>query len=199
MIDTLLFDLGGVLLEADPRRGVAALSRLCGRPEAELEELLLGVAKQGFDRGGLGEADFVRQVRRACRKELTLEQIREAWCAMLRDLPPMQEFADRLAARHPSYLLSNTDPLHLACARERVAALRRFRGFHPSCEAGCAKPESEYYRLAFRRFVLEPARCVLIDDRPENVEAIVSLGAAGIVHESAERTEGALAALGIRP
>ncbi len=170
----LLFDMGGVLLEAEPARGLAELSRLSGRLPGELDGLLLGAAKGGFDSGQLGEAEFLEQVRRLSRRPLGDAEIRAAWCAMLADLPPMQQLAERLSARYPSYLLSNTDPIHLACARERLPVLRRFRGIHASCEVGCRKPESEYYRRAFHRFGLEPAACVLVDDRPENVEAIVA-------------------------
>lgn len=197
MIDTLLIDLGGVLLDAQPWRAVALLARLSGRSEVELTNALLAVAKRGFDCGNFSTAAFYEEVRRACGAGLTDGQIGDAWCAMFDHLAPMQALVERLARRYPSYLLSNTDPIHFAWARERVPALAHFRGFHLSYEVGCGKPETEYYRRAFRRFDLEPARCVLIDDRPENVEAIVRLGAQGVVHESAELTGSRLATLGV--
>ncbi len=197
MISTLLCDLGGVLLGADPGRAVHALARLSGRPQAELEAGILGALKADFDAGRLPVAAFLDAVRAACRAPLTDAQIREAWNAIVAEPLPFVPAAGRLAARHPTYLFSNTDPLHLAVARERLPALGRFRGLWPSYEAGCLKPDPEYYRRAFRRFALAPASCVLVDDRPENVEAIVALGASGIVHESAERTEAALREIGL--
>ncbi|HUB10194.1 MAG TPA: HAD-IA family hydrolase [Myxococcales bacterium] len=198
MIEALLVDLGGVLLDAQPRRAMVALARLSGRPAAELEAAILTAVKDRFDRGQLGEAAFLDELRRACGRPLGDSELRAAWCAIFDDLPEMQALTARLAARHPTYLLSNTDPVHFAWARAHLPLLDRFRGFHLSYEAGALKPEAEYYRQAFRRFALEPAACVLVDDRPENVEAMVSLGGAGIVHESAAGTEAALRALGIR-
>ena len=197
MIQALFFDLGGVLLAHDVRRALAGFARLSGRPAAELEAPLLEVAKQGFDLGRMDARSFVLAVERACGRPIGEAKIREVWCDIFDDCPGMQALAERLAASLPSYLLSNTDPFHFEHARARVPALSRFRGHHLSYEVGRLKPDLEYYRLAFRRFELPPEACVLIDDRPENVEAIVRLGASGIVHVELVATERELRRLGV--
>jgi FMN phosphatase YigB (HAD superfamily) len=51
----------------------------------------------------------------------------------------------------------------------------------------------------FERFHFVPGDCVLIDDRADNVAAIVALGAQGVVHQDPEATGAALAMLGVRP
>ncbi len=194
---SLLVDLGGVLLRAEPRRAIERLAAMSGRSAESLEGPILGEAKAAFDVGRIDAAEFVARVEAACGLSVGAARVRDAWCGIFEDLPETQRLVARLAERHPCILASNTDPLHFAWVRARLPLLGRFRGFHLSYEAGCAKPDPEYYRLLFRRFALEPARCVLVDDLPENVEAIVKLGASGVVHVGAAATEAALAALGV--
>jgi FMN phosphatase YigB (HAD superfamily) len=193
-----LIDLGGVLLDAFPERAVEGFARLSGRSPADLVEPVLWGAKVSFDSGQIDGAEFTRQVGHACRMPLTLDQVRDCWCDIFEDLPEMQRFIERLARVHDCYLLSNTDPWHYEVAVKRLPLLGLFRGHFLSFEAGRLKPDSEYYRAMFERFHLEAADCVLIDDRPDNVQAIVALGALGVVHRDAAATEASLASLGIR-
>jgi HAD superfamily hydrolase (TIGR01509 family) len=195
----LLFDLGGVLLDAFPERAVAGFARLSGRRASDLIAPVLWNAKLAFDSGRINPTEFTRQVGEACHMALTEAQVHECWCDIFEDLPEMQRFVERLAPGYDCYLLSNTDPWHYEAAVKRLPLLGLFRGDFLSFEAGRLKPDSEYYRSVFERFHLDPADCVLIDDRPDNVAAIVALGAQGIVHRDAATTEAALAALGVRP
>ncbi len=194
----VLFDLGGVLLDAYPRRAVECFARLSGRKAAELEAPILEVAKLAFDGGRIGPDDFARRVCDACGKRLTLEQVRECWCGIFEDLPEMQRFAERLAMVQACYLLSNTDPWHYEVAMKRLPWLASFKGHCLSYEVRRLKPDPEYYRAVFERFQLQPGACVLVDDRAENVQAIVALGAQGIVHRGAAATAASLAQLGVR-
>lgn len=193
----LLIDAGGVLVAPHPERVLAALASRSGRQANDLVFALFDVAKQGFDLGRLDSASFVAGLGRAFGLDLPEQEWRDLWCAIFDDLSPMQDLVGRLAAHHPCYLFSNIDPWHLAYCRDRLACLASFRGFHPSYEAGCAKPDPRYYRLGFERFGLVPEQCLLIDDRIENVETAMVLGAKGIVHREADETEEALSRLGI--
>ncbi len=197
MASAILFDLGGVLLEPHPERAIEALSIRSGRSPEELAPELLGVAKLGFDTGRIGPEGFAAAVGRAAGLPLSVDEVRALWCDIFDDLRQMQELAAALARRHPCYLLSNTDPMHFACALGRLPVLSRFRGQQLSYEVGLLKPDPEYYRAAFRRFGLRPEECVLVDDLRPNVEAIVREGAAGIVHEGTEATKRRLAELGL--
>ncbi|MHB1844629.1 MAG: HAD family hydrolase [Deltaproteobacteria bacterium] len=193
----ILFDLGGVLLSPHPERAIAAVARRAGRAADGLARALLGVTKLGLDAGRISPEEFAVEVSRAAGVPLSFPEVRSIWCDIFDDLVSMQELAAQLAERYPCYLLSNTDPMHFAHALARIPALGTFQGHHLSYEIGHLKPESEYYRAAFRRFGLAPQRCILIDDLRANVEAIVREGATGIIHESFEGTRDQLVALGV--
>jgi putative hydrolase of the HAD superfamily len=194
----LLFDLGGVLVDAFPERAVECLARLSGRSVEELSSPVLGRAKLLFDGGKIDAAGFTQQVSQACGKPLTETQVHDCWCAIFEDLPEMQGLAQRVAPELDCYLLSNTDPWHYQVALDRLPWLRAFRGHCLSFEVRRLKPDPEYYRQMFERFHLVPGDCVLIDDRADNVAAIAALGAQGIVHRDAATTQAALATLGVR-
>jgi FMN phosphatase YigB (HAD superfamily) len=196
-VNNLLIDAGGVLVAPHPERAIFSLAARSGHPASDLAAELLDVSKRGFDLGELDGLGFASELRRATGLDLPESEWRELWCAIFDDLIPMQSLVTRLSRIHPCYLFSNTDPWHLAHFRARLPFLTSFRGFHPSYEARCAKPDPRYYRLGFERFALAPEECVLIDDRVANVEAVIVLGAQGIVHREAEATREALARLGI--
>lgn len=46
-----------------------------------------------------------------------------------------------------------------------------FDGFFPSCDYGLLKPDKEIYNTFFRRFSLDPAECLFVDDSIDNVNA----------------------------
>lgn len=53
-----------------------------------------------------------------------------------------------------------------------------------SGEVGMRKPDPEIYLLTVERLGLPPEACVFVDDLPGNVDAAVSLGFAGVRHET---------------
>ncbi|WP_392891886.1 HAD family hydrolase [Streptomyces sp. LN699] len=49
-----------------------------------------------------------------------------------------------------------------------------------SARVGVAKPDREIYEIAAARAGVDPARCLFVDDREENVRAAVALGMTGV-------------------
>ena len=109
----------------------------------------------------------------------------------------MVELAHRLSERHRVFLLSNIGDLHwVHLAREyRLHAIGH--GALPSYVAGAMKPHPAIYAEAERRFALEPAATVFIDDRPDNVATATARGWHGIVHQGHPQTLRRLQALGV--
>lgn len=81
------------------------------------------------------------------------------------------------AAGYKLYVLSNM-------SREFIDFLRKqrvyenFDGDVVSCEVGIVKPMPEIYDLLLKRFELDPAETIFIDDRKENVDAAAAKGIA---------------------
>ncbi|MBQ5861953.1 MAG: HAD family phosphatase [Alistipes sp.] len=91
---------------------------------------------------------------------------------------PTEKLIDELkAAGYKLYVLSNM-------SREFIDFLRKqkvyenFDGDVVSCEVGIVKPMPEIYDLLLKRFNLDPAETIFIDDRKENVDADATKGIA---------------------
>ncbi|MEE1942701.1 HAD-IA family hydrolase [Streptomyces sp. TRM 70361] len=61
---------------------------------------------------------------------------------------------------------------------------------------GVAKPDRGIYEIAAARAGVPAARCLFVDDRPENVAAAAALGMTGLVYRG---PDGLAGALGLRP
>lgn len=175
---TLIFDLGGVLVDWDPRH---LLSELIEDPE-RLEWFLEHVCGPDF----IGPVDRGRPFAEAVAERAAgfptwraeIEAYAARWPEMIRgDVPGTATLlADLDAAGAPLYALSNWPADTFWVARERFAVLRVFRDLVVSGEVGLTKPDPRIYRLALARFGLDAGGCVFVDDRPENVAAARDCG-----------------------
>ena len=111
--------------------------------------------------------------------------------------PAMVALAHRLSERYRVYLLSNIGDLHWAHLSREYALHAIGHGALPSYLAGAMKPHAHIYAEAERRFALEPAATVFVDDRADNVAAARARGWAGIVHEGLGSTLSGLRALSV--
>jgi FMN phosphatase YigB (HAD superfamily) len=111
--------------------------------------------------------------------------------------PSMVDLAHRLAERYRVYLLSNIGDLHWHHLAREYGLHRIGHGALPSFLAGVMKPHAGIYAQAERRFALEPAETVFIDDRSENIAAARERGWHGIVHRDHDSTVSALRELGV--
>lgn len=102
----------------------------------------------------------------------------ERWPEMVRgSIEGTVEVLDELQATGiPTYVLSNASAETWPFAVERFPFLGSFDGVLLSGEVGVAKPDPEIFDELCRRFGLQPATTVFIDDRAANVDAARALG-----------------------
>jgi HAD superfamily hydrolase (TIGR01509 family) len=179
----LLLDLGGVLVGVDPRLTYRALQRHASAAPAALAaaaELADRLKLRAFDLGKMTAAEFRVALCAAIAIELDQASFDRCWSAMITPLPEPRSLLAELAADHDLYLLSNTDPIHFAASDDLAPGwLSSLGGLHLSYEVGLAKPDPTYFAAALEAFGLDPARCLLLDDRLENLEGARAVGISG--------------------
>jgi putative hydrolase of the HAD superfamily len=168
---------------------------LCGQPAEALLPSLRGPEFLELERGRVEPEAFFAWLGQ--RLGLVPEQVREAWSDIFEVDQAMARLMERLAARYPVYLWSNSSAPHLEFLRPRLPVLERFRGLHLSYELGAIKPEPLFYERALAAGRLRPQACVFIDDVEANLAGARALGIHTVLHTSAAATEAALAGLGI--
>jgi 2-haloacid dehalogenase len=177
-LDTILFDLGGVLVDWNPRY----LYRPLFDDEAAMEDFLARVCPPEWNLemdAGRPFADAVAERQRLFPEHAERIALwHTGWPQMLRDqIDETVELLLRLRDRgHRLLALTNWSAETFPIARQRFAFLDWFEDIVVSGEVKLAKPDRRIFELTVRRTGLDPARTLYIDDAATNVEAARSLG-----------------------
>lgn len=198
-IENLILDFGGVLLDLDERATYEAFVAL-GLEKVPPE---LTAVNLDFQRGKVGREQYVAFLKRYLPPGTTTAQVEDAWCAMLRQVPPARwHLLARLGKRYRLFLLSNTDPIHIDRLRRRMdldAFERLFERVYYSQDTGLRKPERALFERVLRENGLDAARTLFVDDTLENVEGARAAGLQGLwLDLSRSRPDEVLSALAER-
>lgn len=171
----VVFDLGRVVFAQDPAKSPAEFKQffsyvsLTPMPQFWTD----------YDMGVLSFEQVAEELAayRGVEPEFAREMITIA-IGKQETIRPTEKLIDELkAAGYKLYVLSNM-------SREFIDFLRKqkvyenFDGDVVSCEVGIVKPMPEIYDLLLKRFDLDPAETIFIDDRKENVDAAAAKGIA---------------------
>lgn len=198
-ISAVVFDIGGVLLEWDPRH----VYRDVFDDEKEMERFLSEVCSREWhednDRGvryaescGALAARFPEYAR-----EIHL------WGERTEDMivgtidGTVEILAELQAAGMPCYGLTNMEAETYPVRYERYEFLRSLAGTVVSSQEGVIKPDPEIFRRLFARFSLIPAETVFVDDAERNIAAARALGMQTVLFTSPAQLRGELVALGL--
>jgi 2-haloacid dehalogenase len=174
----VVFDLGGVLIDWDPRY----LYRKLLADEAAVEEFLATVCTPEWnaeqDRGRQFAEGVAELVERYPVHAAAITAYHERWTEMLGgDIGGTVELlAELRAAGVPLYALTNWSAETFGIARERFEFLSWFDGVLVSGEERMIKPDPAIFRLLLDRFGLDPQATFYVDDSPANVAAASELG-----------------------
>jgi 2-haloacid dehalogenase len=198
--DVVIFDLGGVLLDWNPRH---LYRKLFQGDEAAMEHFLATVCNGAWNL----QQDAGRSIAEAC--------------ALLKaDHPDKDHLIDAYYSRHldmivgpiagsvailaelpergtPLYFLSNYSAETYPLALARYDFLSWFAGGIVSGEHGVVKPDLAIYRLLLDRHDIDPDRAVFIDDVAVNAEAARPFGIHPVHFQSAEGLRRELVELGL--
>ena len=196
----VVFDLGGVLIDWNPRYLYRKL--FDGQTEA-MEEFLATVCTQPWNE----EQDAGRPFADACASLKLIHphksQLIDAWVRRYDEMlaGPISGSVDILtklnARRVPLYALSNWSVETFPAALKRFEFLKWFTGVMLSGEAKLLKPDPRIFKLFLENFAIDPALTVYIDDRGPNVEAAMAFGMHGIQFTDAAALRNELMSLGL--
>jgi len=188
-IETVVFDLGGVLIDWNPEY----LFRKIFEDEAEMRHFLEKIATPDWNEqqdAGRPLAEATEWlVERHPEHEVAIRAYYGRWEEMLggairETVAILEEIHTR--DEHRLYALTNWSAETFPIARERYAFLQRFEGILVSGEEKLKKPDTRIYRLLFERYGFEPERALFIDDSLRNVEGAREVGFNAIHFSSPE-------------
>ena len=184
--NTIVFDLGGVIINLNVPRCVTNFKRLM--PEEHIRNVL-GIDDEGegvvavsaatkqlmhdYEYGNISTEEFLGTLQEYCYPGTTVAQIREAWLSMLDTLP--QERLDYIASlRRKGYrtvLLSNSNELHWNPIWEQYRLGEYFDAVFASHHLHMAKPNREIFDHVVREAQVDCAHTIYVDDLEKNRKA----------------------------
>lgn len=200
-IDTVIFDLGDVLIAWDPRN----LYRKLIPDETVMEDFLVRVCTNEWNArqdAGRSLADGTAELLAAFpQHETWIRAFYDRWPEMLGGVIEGTEklLRDLKAAGYRVLALTNWSAETFPLAQRLFPILGEFEGIVVSGLEGMIKPDPAIYRLLCERYQVSPARAVFIDDNPRNVAAAADLGMHGIRFTAPPRLGDELRSLGLVP
>ncbi len=201
MSKAVIFDIGAVLIDWNPRYLYSKLLPDDAAIEAFLGEVGFDAWNRALDGGGRwGPAVMELSERFPHRREL-IEASHSRWHEMLPGaIDGTVAILEQLAAKEtPLYAITNYSLEKWSETFERFPFFRHFRDIVVSGEEGLLKPEPEIFQLCLERNGLSAGRCIFIDDSAKNVTGAAALGIDAILFQSPEQLQRDLTARGVLP
>lgn len=201
MIKNIIFDIGAVLVDWNPRY----YYRTVIKDEAVIEQFLTEVIPFEFnhtlDLGrpwGDARAELMSKFPQY---ETMIDAYWDNWLDMFSG--PIHESVDILMdvkrRGYPVYALSNWNDVKFQIALKEFPFLNLFDGRIVSGEVKLAKPDLPIYQLLLDTYKLNPRESLFIDDRLDNVMAARQLGIEAVQFISPRQLEQDLMQYGVIP
>ena len=183
-ISTLIFDLGGVIVDLDLPKCIQNFKDL---GLENIEQYLSNFGQKDFfmqfEKGQIGIPAFRNEIRKLAGIELTDAQIDEAWCSFLTQIPVEKlHLLSELKKKYRLLMLSNTNPLHIqtAVAAEFRKTGKTMQDFFDKCylsyEMGMVKPDVEIFKALLADAQVKAEECLFLDDGKKNIDTAAALG-----------------------
>ena len=185
-IKNIIFDLGGVVMDLDIEKTKKSLARL-GFNESMFHLQEVPENKNIFillERGIISETEFYSELKNIIGKPVTSEQLKTAWNEMILGFQPKKiRLLQELKSKYRTFLLSNTNIIHIARCNEILAQKYHLSGLDEMFEktyycykTGLRKPETSIFEYVLHNSSLIPSETLFIDDSLIHLETAEKLG-----------------------
>lgn len=199
-IETIVFDLGGVLVDWDPKY---LYNKVFDGDQKKVNWFLSEVCSNDWnveqDAGRSFEEATHLLIREYPDHEAQIKAFYDRWEEMLGgEIPGTVSLLEKLKKenRQRLFALTNWSAETFPIALERFDFLQLFEGIVVSGAEKTRKPFKQIYDILLTRYDIDPGQSLFIDDNQENVEAAVKIGMCGIHFQSPDQLKIELQKLG---
>jgi 2-haloacid dehalogenase len=199
-IETVIFDLGGVLIDWNPRY----LYRKILKDEEEITWFLQNICTSEWNDQQDAGRSFDEAIKELIKKHPEWEEAITAWGSRWQETigGPIKETVDILreiksSRNHRLYALTNWSAETFPWALDNFEFLHWFEGIVVSGQEKTRKPFPEFYKILLDRHKIDPARSIFIDDNFKNVEGARAVGIQTIHFENPKKLRDELTRLGV--
>ena len=177
-INTVFFDLFGVLLGIDQSVVVQYLSQLTNTPYLKTREITMGEPYMQLERGETKFHEYVEDIRALLLNgdRIDADRLRDIWMNSRVGEMPVVSLLDKLQKKYAVWVISNTTETHIKSLQSQFVFLNSFNGFITSERAGTHKPHPNIFNFALEEANTDAVSAIFIDDSYSNVEAAENMG-----------------------
>jgi 2-haloacid dehalogenase len=185
--DTIIFDLGAVLIDWNPRY----LYRKIFKTEEEITWFLENICTHEWNEKQDAGRSFEDATAELLEKFPEHESPIRAWYDRWKETMngPIHETVDILkeikaTEKYRLYALTNWSEQTFPWALEQFEFLHWFQGIVVSGHEKTRKPFPEFFQILFDRYKVNPSNALFIDDSIRNIEGAKAVGLPGIHFQS---------------
>jgi 2-haloacid dehalogenase len=199
-IDTIVFDLGNVLIEWNPRH----LYRKILKDEDQITWFLENICTSEWNDQQDAGRTFEEGIKELVAKHPEWEEAITAWGSRWQEtingsIPGTVEILRKLrdSKKYRLYALTNWSAETFPWALDNFEFLHWFEGIVVSGHEKTRKPFPEFFNVLFTRYEVDPATTIFIDDNVKNVKGSNDVGMNTILFESPEQLKTSLTQFGV--
>ena len=177
-INTIFFDLFGVLLGIDQSVVVQYLSTLTNTPYLKTREITMGEPYMRLERGETKFQEYVEDIGALLLNgdRIDADRLRDIWMNSRVGELPAVSLLDKLQKIYTVWVISNTTEAHIKGLQSQFVFLNSFSGIITSERAGVHKPHPNIFKFALKEANTDAISSLFIDDSYSNVESSENLG-----------------------
>ena len=196
----IIFDLGGVLIDWNPRYVYRQIFKTEEETEWFLENVTTSEWNENQDAGYPLHKATEELVAKHPEWEPEIKAYYGRWLEMLGDqIHKTVEILQQLkkTGKYKLYALTNWSAETFPHALERFDFFKLFDGIVVIGEEKMKKPSAAFYKIIIDRYHLDPSKTIFIDDSLRNVKGAEAVGIMGIHFHNPSQLKEALQRMGI--
>ena len=184
-IDTIIFDLGGVIVPVYTERTVKAFDQLTDMSTEQFYSYIGQIDLfNNLETGKFSEPEFRSGMRELIKSTASDTEIDAAWNAMLEDIPKAKlDILNNIKSLYRTFVLSNTNSIHMRWIDQYMLNNYGVNNLSPFFEntyyshrINFRKPDPSAYEFVINENQLDPTKTLFIDDKMENLKPATDLG-----------------------
>lgn len=190
-IKTIIFDIGGVLLDIHPEKTFEYWSSISGLSLNKLQKSIPWGLHSQYETGKLDDHQFYCAINNFLpeKNKISAEDFWFGWELLLGDESPVVNLLESCYKTIPIWLLSNTNPRHIRFLQSSTEyRFHQFiKGAIYSYEVGYRKPNKDIYTLTLDKIGKSGHEVLFIDDNAANVTSAKMTEMNAVIYEGMDK------------
>ncbi|MDD5730034.1 MAG: HAD family phosphatase [Candidatus Omnitrophica bacterium] len=201
-INTVLFDLGRVLVNFDHAIAAERIAPFTGKTAEEVYGMFFDSAlTRLFEAGKISPEGFFSEVKHLLDLKLDYGRFVPLWNEIFfltEENRRVYELAKGLKDSYKTAMLSNINVLHFRYLKNNFPVFDAFHKVFLSYELGFIKPDPRIYKKVLEQLNVPPSEVFYVDDRPELIEEAGGLGIRAFVYKGIGQLKEDLSGCGLK-